>query len=338
MLWEKDQEEYCLRHLVENRPPRTPQELPASVGSAFDSWVKSNIHAKLFGSGHDPKYEFEALFESSVEAHNRDIARLMGLHCFDNYVATGSYDELLELMEGAQEAPTFETNEKCIVNGVPIAGKPDARFISRHGIHFILDWKVKGYCSKYGASPCKGYALCRDGLDWEVLNLTAKQIERQALGEDVQGKHSRSHEKEHVKYLAYDFNGVIINEGYLETCSTDWATQLAMYGWMMGETTGDENCVTCIDELVCKYMGPNKQPLIRVANHKARISKDYQHNLANSLKYLWESLNMGWVFRDMSKKDSIERFEVIQRRANGMASDGSAEEDWYNKISRPSFR
>ena len=42
--------------------------------------------------------------------------------------------------------------------GLPLRARPGRRPIS-----VILDWKVHGYCSKYGASPSKGYMLCRDG-------------------------------------------------------------------------------------------------------------------------------------------------------------------------------
>lgn len=338
MLWEKDPEEYCLRHLVDNRPERLPQPLPASVGSSFDSHVKANIHSALFGPNSDPKYTFDALFTDSVEEHNRDEALLMGQHCFENYVETGAYDELLALMQDAKEAPTFETTEKRVVRNVPLSGKPDARFVNKDGIHVILDWKVKGYCSKYGASPSKGYAMCRDGLDWTTRNLTKRQAELQTAGAEVTGKNSRSHGKEHKNYLGMDFGGITINQAYLETCNEEWAIQLAMYGWMMGEDVGDENVVACIDELVCKYMGEGECPLIRVANHKARISKGFQEGLISRLSKLWDSIQSGWIFPDQSREESDETFDRINRRANGMASDGSEEEDWYNQISRPSYR
>jgi hypothetical protein len=322
---------------VDNKPPRVAQQLPASVGSAFDAWVKSNLYAELFGVNHNPKYTFDALFTESVESHNRDEARGMGLHCFDNYVATGSYDELRDSMQGAKQAPTFETQETVTIDGITFGGKPDARFVNRDGVHVILDWKVKGYCSKYGASPSKGYAMCRDGLDWIKRNLTAAKVKKRNKGEDVMGAHSKSHEKEHKNYLSMDFHGVTINTSYLETCNEEWATQLSMYAWMMGEAVGDENVVACIDELVCKYMGEGEVPLIRVANHRARIQSEFQHGLFQRLKNLWDAIHDEWIFQDMSKEENDERFEELQKKAVGMASDGSEEEDWYSKISRPRF-
>jgi len=36
-------------------------------------------------------------------------------------------------------------------------------------------------------------------------------------------------------------------------------------GWLLGEKPGDENVVVCVDEIVSKYMGEGKKPLLRVA-------------------------------------------------------------------------
>jgi len=345
MLWEKDPNEYVLKYLVDNRPPRTPQELPASAGSAFDAVTKAKLYEALFGKGHNPKFEFDALFESQVEPHNRDVARDIGFHIFENYEHTGAYDDLLGLMQGAQRAPEFEFDAAATVDGVPLFGKPDCRFVNHNGIHIILDWKVKGYCSKYGASPVKGHSLQRDGIGWVERNLTKAQLKKIAASIEegvnehgIVGKHSRTHNQPHKLYLPMNFRGLEINTGFLETCNAEWATQLAMYGWMMGERVGDENVVVCIDEVVCKYMGEGQKPLIRIANHKSRVSRDFQINLHARMKNLWDSIHEGWIFKDMSKQESAEVFQMLQLRATGMASDGSEEEDWYSQLGRPAFR
>ncbi len=338
MLWEKDPTEYCLRHLVDNRPPRTPQALPASVGSAFDAVVKSKLYAAIFGAGHDPRFEFDALLEEQVEKHNRDEARKMGLHVFENYVETGSYAELLAMMQDAQEAPQFEFSAGLVVDNVPLYGKPDCRFVNVNGIHVILDWKVRGYCSKYGASPMKGFQQCRDGLDWTERNLTKRQLEKREAGEEVEGKHSRNHCQPHALYLEMDFKGMPINQGFLETCDEEWATQLSIYGWLLGEKVGDENVVVCIDEVVCKFMGEDQRPLIRIANHKARVSQKFQVDLHTRLRKLWDAIHAGWIFQEMSEKDSGQLFNMLQSRANGMASDGSDEEEWFSQLGRPAYR
>lgn len=322
MLWQKDQKEYALRHLVDNRPPRTMQELPASVGSSFDAWVKADLHAALFGAGSDPKYEFPALFESQVEPHNRDIAREMGLRCYDNYVHTGAYDELLELMQDAKEDPQFEFDAAAVVNGVPISGKPDCRFVHKSGIHFILDWKVKGYCSKWGASPSKNYRLCRDGLDWP--------------------KPSRSHGKAHKGYEPMMLEGIEINKHCMELGNEEWAIQLGMYGWMMGEEVGDENVVVAIDEIVSKSRqkeDPPKDPLLRIANHRCRIGKAFQENLIKEIRALWDAIDSGWIMQDMSREDSDAWFEAVQMKAVGLqVVDDDPLADFYSSVARPGYR
>lgn len=319
MLWEKDPNEYALRHLVDNRPPRTPQELPASVGSSFDAWVKSNLHAKLFGPGANPQFEFSAIFETQVEPHNRDRARLMGLRCFDSYVHSGAYDDLLVMMENAKEDPQFEFSATGEINGVPMVGKPDCRFVTEHGLHIILDWKVKGYCSKYGASPAKGYRIVRDGLDWP--------------------KPSRNNGKAHKLYKPIDFKGMEISETPMETCDKDWAVQLSIYGWLLGEKIGDEHVVICIDELPCKSrQDKGLEPLIRVANHRARVSPEFQVDLSNRISDLWNRITTGHIFTDVDKETSEKRFAALQRGAIALASDGSFEEDLFNEVSRPGYR
>lgn len=319
MLWAKNEEEYVLRHLCTNRPPYQPQVLAASVGSSFDAWTKSNLHAALFGPGADPKFEFAAIFEDQVEEHNRDEARLMGLHCFDNYVATGAYDELLALMLKAQSEPKFEFLCSGEVGGVPLLGYPDCQFVTEHGLHVILDWKVRNYCSKYSASPIKSYRLCRDGLDWP--------------------KPSRSNGKPHKNYKPIMHNGLEINETYMEVADKEWATQLSIYGWLLGETPGDEDVVVCIDELVSKSRKPdNDIPLLRVANHRARVSRDFQLTLLNNIQMLWKRIQTGHIFGGVSREESDRKFATIEKKAIGLASDGSELEDWFSNLARTGYR
>ena len=42
-LHEKDQDEFYLKYLCENRPGRLPQTGPMCVGSSFDAYVKSAL-------------------------------------------------------------------------------------------------------------------------------------------------------------------------------------------------------------------------------------------------------------------------------------------------------
>lgn len=317
-LFEKDLEEFVLKHIVDNRPPRIGQMIYMAVGSSFDAWVKSALHAAIFGPGADPKYEFSAIFEAQVEPQCRDAARESGLRVFDNYVHTGAYDELLALLLKAKTPPQFEFSVRKVVGGVLLLGKPDCEFKSEFDIDVTLDWKVKGYYSKHSASPTKNYQLCRDGMDWP--------------------KPSRSHDTAHKSYKALDFHGLTINEGFMEDASKEYADQLTIYGWLMGKPVGAEDSVVCIDEIVSKSrLDQELPPLLRIAQHRARVSKEYQEKLLVRLQTMWHALQTGWLYRDLSKEENDLKLEHMERVAIGLASDGSADEDWYNAISRQGY-
>lgn len=335
-LWEKDKEEFYLRNLADTRAPRLPQENFMAVGSGFDAYAKSALHAAIFGPGTDPEFEFEAIFEQQVEPHNRDWCREHGKYIFDCYVHTGSYDELLQLLLKAIEPPKFESKVEGLLGGkVPFMGKPDLRFLVQFDgcdvLRIVLDWKVKGYCSKYGASPSKGYALCRDGYDAVKLGIDKTKA-------CPEGKQSRSHGKEHELYLPYNHRGLLINAGYMETCNSEYADQTSLYGWLLGETPGDENVVTWIDEIVAKYMGEGVKPLLRVANHRARVKGEYQKQLLNRCIECWNAISTRHIFGDLNRADSDARCQMLEQMSVGLQSDGSPEDQWFNEVSRKGFR
>ena len=216
----------------------------------------------MFGNAASAQFEFAAIFESQVEPQNRDFALTAGKRVFKAYKLCGAYDDLLKQLQQSVEPPRFEFKVDGLIEGVPFTGKPDCRFVLDLGqgrIPCIYDWKVRGYCSKYGASPSKGYATCLDGFV---------------------GKASRSQGKEHAMYKAMDFRGLTINSGYMEFCNDEYADQLCLYGWLLGEKIGDENTVLGIEELCAKFMGEGNPPTLRYARHRGRVKADYQLKLA----------------------------------------------------------
>jgi hypothetical protein len=288
-MWEKDREAFYAKYLTEAGRLRDPQTDAMSVGSAFDAYVKSILHRDLFDIV-PPEYQFEALFESQVEIHIRDFALGAGLHVFEAYHYTGAYDELLAELSEAAEDPQFEFTLREEVEGIPLLGKPDCRYLTKDGAHVMLDWKVNGYCSKYAKSPDKLYARVRDGQP---------------------GKSSRNAGNPHKDYVPLRFKGLTIGEHYLDDSNKGWADQLTIYGWMMGEEVGTEDMVARIDQIVAK---PTKKgPLLRVANHKARISSFWQHSLLRRLQDAWEVLNSDHLFTDMTEEDSLARCEALDK-------------------------
>jgi hypothetical protein len=295
--WEKNREEYYLSHLADIKAPRIPQTNYMSIGSAFDAYVKSSMHEELFGKGADPQFELTTLFEEQVEEHNRDWALENGKYVFDSYRVSGAYDVVMALLKGAKEDPQFESKIQAPVNGVPLLGKPDLRFIHSGGTHVILDWKVNGFCSRSAVSPAKNYCVCNDG--WPL----GTQKATPGAGQP------------HKDFRAVSFKGIDIHAGFLEDASRDWADQLSIYGWILGEPVGDENVVYCIDQLCAKPKPGLPRPLIRVANHRCRISSQYQHFLMLRLTKMWTSIQEGYIFEELSREENDSRCTVLNQQA-----------------------
>jgi len=317
-LFEKDPEEYAIKHLVDNRPPKVPQNHYMAIGSAFDAYCKAALYAALFGTNSNPKYTLDALFETQVEPQNHEWAFENGFYVFQAYKKTGSFDELLTLLQAAKEDPQFEFDADATIGGVPIFGKPDCRFIHESGAHVILDWKVNGYCSaKSGTSPAKGYMMVRDGWGKETA------------------KPSRGCNRPHKLHKALHWHGVSIGEGYLEANYASWADQCCMYGWMMGEEVGEEKLIVRIDQLVAKPMGPGNKPLIRVANHAGRISKVYQECLLQRLQTSWNRIKSGLIFSELTEEENKARCELLTGQADALnAHAGTNLGNFMNEITR----
>ena len=67
-----------------------------AVGSSFDAYVKSALHAGLFGTAVTPKFAFEKSSRARSN-RNRDFARKRA-RSFNAYKLTGAFDELLALL------------------------------------------------------------------------------------------------------------------------------------------------------------------------------------------------------------------------------------------------
>jgi hypothetical protein len=300
-----------MRYLADKAVGRLPQEKPMAAGAAFDACVKSAISGDIFGKGARPQFEFDTIFESQVEKQNYDFALDAGKHIFDCYVISGAYKDLTVLLLESVEEPRMEFTVTGAVGNSPFLGKPDLRFVLDRGqgrISCVYDFKVHGYCSKYGASPTKGYMLCRDGYE---------------------GKHSRSHMQEHTNYLAMDFRGLIINSGYMEHCSDEYADQLCLYGWLLGEQPGDENVVLGIEEVIAKYMGEGVSPQLRIANHRGRVSKKHQDLLLERVNKCWNAITSGHIFQDQSREDNDAQCAALDKMSGALLSDGSTRDQFF---------
>ena len=311
-LFEHDLEEFFLRYLADKAAPRFPQEKPAAAGSSFDAYIKSAISDALLGS--KPQFEFQTIFEAQVEPQNRDFGIEAGKYIFECYKKCGAYEALLTLLKESVVEPRMEFSVDGIIGGAPFTGKPDLRFVLDRGsrIDCVYDFKVKGFCSKYPTSPSKGYAICRDAFD---------------------GKPSKNNGKEHPGYLDYEHHGLTINTVYMEACNDEYADQLSLYGWLLGEKPGDENVVLGIEELVAKpSKDPAERPTLRVASHRARVSSEYQLRLEARITDAWTRITTGHIFSDLTREESDEKCDILNDAAKTLS------DDWFSDVTRNSFR
>ena len=303
-LWGADRQEFYLKYLTDNRPPKMPQTQPMSVGSAFDAYVKSYLVERLRGKV--SKFEFIVIFEQQVEPHNRDFALEAGKICFEAYKESGALKDLLKQLQKASNEPRFEFKAEGDVAGIPLNGRPDLHYISEVGAHIIVDWKVNGYCSKRGVSPKRGYVLCRDG--WT-------------------GGQSKSHRTAHKDAQVMRIGDMEINIAqFFEEIDESWARQLSIYAWLEGEEVGSP-FVICIEQLACQ---PGK---IRIANHRARSSKGYQEMLMQHITEIWTAIQSGHVFDDLSREANDAKCKQLNNYYKAFEG-GTDNDKWFTQTVR----
>ncbi|MHC4121277.1 MAG: hypothetical protein ACYSWO_27700 [Planctomycetota bacterium] len=296
-LWERDREDFYCQRLSDNRVKRDPQSPAMAVGSAFDAFVKCSLHHHIFGHDADGVYDLQRLFEEQVE--NKEIrpwAWEAGKYAFDCYRTWGNYEDLLRELLQSEEEPRFEFSLNSVIGGVPLQGKPDLWY--KRVVQVTYDWKVNNFCSKSAASPKKFYKSCRDC--WG-----------QCRGKPTRGG---GDPKSHKGYKEIDHHGHLIGGHFMSEVDKKWADQISTYAWMLGVEVGDEDMVAGIDQLCCKPSPDpeeNKLPLIRVAQHRCRISKVWQEQLLKRYQACWASLQSGHIFDDLTREESDARCEVL---------------------------
>lgn len=320
--WYEDRQEYYLKYLADDRPARLPQTQPMSVGSAFDGYVKSYLVKRLFGEYREG-FALDDILEAQVEPHNRDWARIAGKIAFDQYVASGALADLMLELEGCLEEPRFEftvsgnVEHAGYVGGVPLLGKPDIYFKTKEAARCIYDWKVNGYCGKRPTSPKKGYIKCTDG--WSSADY----------------KPSRGTGYAHKDAHLMKVGGVVISLAHtMEEIDLKWAGQLCTYGWLLGEDVGAD-FIAGIDQLACKpNPEPGGEPLIRVANHRLKISESFQFDVYKKYTHMWDRIQEGYIFDDRSREDSDARCRTLDEYHKAQGDPNDPNEAWFGEVTR----
>lgn len=279
-LWQYSVDDYYAKYLSDNKQPRSSQTQPMAIGSAFDAMIKSYLHNRLFGK--TAEYDERRLFEEQVDKQHWDWAWEHGKIVFNGYLKAGCAADLLLMLSSAIDEPRFEfvlEDTVSLASGdVPLLGKPDLYYTNNQGARVILDWKVNGYCRAGNTSPMKGYIKLRPG------------------------------DKIHKDCLLIEKYGILINCAmHLEDGNKSWADQLSIYSWLLGEDIGSEKMIVGIDQIT------GHDSKIRFASHRLRIKPDYQFELAALISQIWETINSGWIFRDMSEEESAAKCELLDQ-------------------------
>lgn len=288
--WEDRREEFYKIHLSEVRTERSPQEVHMAAGSSFDAFVKSNIYSAVHGSAVGTQFAFDNIFESQVESHIRDEALEMGKFLFDRYAAFGAYANLLKDILDAPAAPQMEFTVEATVNGIPLMGKPDLRYVTREFVHVIADFKVNGSYSNHGVSPVQGYKLCLSEKKGSIVTET------------------------HKKYSPITYKDVEINANPLSEFSVDWATQLTMYAWCLGEEPGDEDYVVRMEQLACRPKAAGGIN-VKIATHMSQIPSAFQLSVMRRIMDCWECVQRDHIFTDLTPEQSREHCEMIDQKS-----------------------
>ena len=117
-----------------------------------------------------------------------------------------------------------------------------------------------------------------------------------------------------------------------------WATPYTAANWRSLPPPGDiEEAVLLMAQGTQFYCG-NLAPLLRVANHRARVKADYQQNLLDRVGRCWQAVTSGNVFPDLSPEENAGRREVLEEMAVSLGKTAGPYDDWFNEVSRPQFK
>jgi len=304
--FETDRQTFFEIYLSPIKKKKPPQQDFMAMGSAFDAFVKSAIHKAVYGEATNKgsKFDFEVIFEKQVEPHIRDAVLEQSRDIWNQYVESGAYGVLLADIVKSPYAPEMEFTVKGEVEGVPLLGKPDLRYVTETGVHVIADWKVNGSASKTGASPVQGYKVCHDyGSKTHGQSFVARRLKKDPSN------------KVYKDYTPIDHRGVEINQFNLEEYSPDWADQLSIYSWLLGEDIGSETFVVRMEQAACRPVKDRPLPRVKFATHMSRIGKNYQQGVLARVKSCWETIMSGHIFTEETRERSDEICEQLVEQA-----------------------
>jgi len=266
-----------------------------AFGSAFDSFVKHALVRHLYGEQavqRGEPYHLETLFASTVDPEQQAWAWETGKWAFSKYQEFGAFDALLSEMKDAKSLPKFEDNLNATITlpsgtQIPLHGYPDGWYRNAEDQLIILDWKCNGYKAKSNISPRKHYILQRPKLT-PYKTATVKE-----------------------------FNGITINEGIcFSEVSPEWATQILLYSWMLGEPVGHSPVVAQIDQILLKPSKTEQEiltPGCRIVTYRSLILEEFQQKVISQLEDVWKAVQRGSIYLNMDEEEAHQRVQQMAK-------------------------
>ena len=245
----------CPAHLKLPRMEQTPQ---MAVGNVFDIHMKYHLASTVGRRDLDPR-----MLEESIDARYLGrrgspdkIDQLVlweGLRAYHAYKESPALRLLLEGVTNV-EVPSGAAR---ITGGVPIWGKPDAELF-RAGRRVVQDWKVSGAFATNKPSAETGWSY---HFAKRMVGGEPKWID--------EGPHHRSVEP-------------------LELLKEEWAIQLAMYAWLLGDAPGSDisgqiDKVLLLDGEVDVYV------------YRTTVGRDFQLRILSELQLCWQKVLAGEI-------------------------------------------
>ena len=294
----KDPVEFALQYTLIDPPERFAQTYQMMFGSAFDGYVKNYMVSKLYDDMPE-EYALPRIIHDQCERQFWDKkhphykaefdAFIWGAELLEQYKISGALGDLMAMLRNAAALPKFEftVTDKIVhkeFGECVILGKPDVYFETKEGAHIIFDFKCNSIMAKSNTSPKKAFAKCSDG--W------------------VGGKQSRDNGSQHRDAILMYEHGVLCNFAHkFQDIDATWCDQTTAYSWLMGSPVGG-SIVVGIHQLVGQKTEPSELLKIRVAQHYYPVDADYQFDLLKKYCVMWEAVQSGHIFMDMSREDS----------------------------------
>lgn len=255
MLWRKNPIGFWMRYLAppELKLPRMPQTPQMAVGNVFDIHMKYHLAQTVGRRDLDPSM-LEKSIDKKYLGKRGSMDKIDQLVLWEGLRAYHAYKDspaLRLLLEGVTnvEVPAEAVR---VTGGVPIWGKPDAELF--RGRRIVQDWKVSGAFANSTPSAESGWSY--------------RFVERMQGGEPKwidEGPHHRSVEP-------------------LELLKEEWAIQLAMYAWLLGDAPGSD-----IHGQIDKILLVDSKT-VEVYVYRTSVGRDFQLRILSELQCLWDKV------------------------------------------------